>query len=208
MVVWHKAPAVSIEGIRKTEVIAGALGKTDQGFMMPIFLNHLAGTKFRVIPGFAGGADSFLAMERGEIHGWAGAWDATVAFRGDWVRDGRLIPIVQFSLSKTPSLTHVPLLMEFSKSEDDKRLVELLVAGSEIGRSLVAPPGVPKERIEILRRAFTAAMEDKEVIADFAKAQINVEPLSAPEIAAYINRIVSTPPSLLKQFASILQSAN
>jgi tripartite-type tricarboxylate transporter receptor subunit TctC len=205
LVVWHKAPAASIEGIRKTEVIAGALGKNDQGYMMPIFLNHFAGTKFRVIPGFAGGADMFLAMERGDLHAWAGAWDATAAFRGDWIRDGRLIPIVQFSLSKTPALPHVPLLGEFSKSEDDQRLIELLVAGSEIGRSLVAAPGVPKERIDILRRAFTAAVQDKQVIAEFARAQIEVEPLSGPEIAAQIGRIVSTPPSLLKQFASILQ---
>jgi len=199
LVVWHTAPATTVAAARLAEVIFAAQGKSDQSSMNPLFMNAIAGTRFRVVTGYRGSADAFLAMERGEAHGWSGAWDATASQRADWVREKKLVPLVQLSLTRAPDLPDVPLLMEYATGEEQRSMVDFMTAGAEIGRSLIAPPGVPAKNVAILRRAFAQAMTDEALIARAAKAKLAIEPLSGPEIATVVEKIVSIRPATLKK---------
>lgn len=205
MFLWHKSPATTIEQARKVEVVFGGLGKFGQTYMNPTFMNYLAGTKFRVITGYRGSADLFIAMQQGEAHGWSGSWAITKTKRGDWLKEGKLIPIVQFSLSKAPDLADVPLLMDFAKTGEQRSMVEFMVAGSDVGRSLMAPARVPTDRVETLRSAFSQTMKDEGLLARAAKARVSIEPLQGPEVAKIIKQIASISPATFKDLMAVLR---
>ena len=125
------------------------------------------------------GNDATMAMERGEVDarfGWS--WGSLKSRSKPWLDDKKINVLIQMALQKAPDLPDVPLIMDFAKTDLDKKALELLFSPQISAWPLIAPPDVPKERISILRRAFDATMKDPAFLADAEKIQIEVDPVS------------------------------
>jgi tripartite-type tricarboxylate transporter receptor subunit TctC len=193
LVVWHTTGVRSIEDAKTREVVIGATSPTGMNFVYPKLANELIGTRFKIVTGYRGGAPITLALERGEVEGrGSNPWSEWKAAKPDWVRDRKIVPILQMSLFKHPDLPDVPLMIDYADTPEVRSIFELTSITGELGRPLVIPPGVPAERVEALRKAFDATMADPEFLADAAKAQKEISPIPGRELAVLVARALGT----------------
>ena len=113
----------------------------------------------------------------------------------DWIDEKKIIILVQLSLSKHPDLPDVPLVIDLAKTEEQKQILKLIFARQVMGRPYLAPPGVPKDRVEALRKAFMDTMKDKEFLAEAEKAQLEIKPVTGAEIEKLVKEVYQTPPA-------------
>jgi tripartite-type tricarboxylate transporter receptor subunit TctC len=186
MLVWHDSPAKTLEDMKKKQVVMAASGANHPSSMFPRFMNRELGTKLKVVTGYRGAADIFLAFERGEAQGTSIAWDIVRSNKSDWIRQGKIVPVVQLSVEKPKDLPNVPLLTDLITNDEGKRMARILVTGSKIGMALAVPPGVPAARVDALRKAFDATMNDPAYRAEATSHQIDVDPLSGKELQRFI----------------------
>src|SRR5213075_1613911 len=147
------------------ELVVGATGIASGSYLYPHALNSLVGTKFKIVTGYPGGNDVNLALERGEVQGRCGwSWSSIKTTRFNWVRDKRIIVLVQMSLSKHPDLPDVPLIMDLAKTDEERQIFKMIFARQTMGRPYTAPPGMPADRLAALRQAFMDTMTDKEFL--------------------------------------------
>ena len=167
---------------------------------LPKILNQTIGTKFDVITGYKGTSLITVAMRSRELDGGCWGWEsARVTARGmlDAKGDDKLIPIIIHSKWEDPELKNVPITREYIKAKAGKDGVEVYnawVNQYEFQRPLVLPPGVPKERVEILRKAFKATMEDPEFVAEAKKSKLKLDYVSADEINGLVKEILDISP--------------
>ena len=196
LVVWYTIGVRTIEDAKKKEVVIGATSPTGTNYIYPKLINELLGTKFKIVTGYQGGASIVLALERGEVEGrGANPWSEWRVIKPDWVRDKKIIPLVQMSLSKRPDLPDVPLLIDLAPNEDVRRVFELVSITGEIGRPFVAAPGVPADRIAALREAFDATVKDPEFLADAARGHKEIDLITGQELESLVQRVLSAPKS-------------
>ena len=127
------------------------------------------------------------------------------ASRPHWIRDKLLNLIVQMGLQKLPDLPDVPSALDLVTDAENKQVLELILIRQEAGRPFAAPPGVPPERVAVLRRAFEATLEDTEFRADAAKAQLEIEPLTAAEIDGLLATAYDTPKPIVHKAAVLVE---
>lgn len=198
--VWHTAPAKTLDDARKVELIMGATGKGSNSFQDIALANNLLGTRFKVVRGYKGGADINIAIERGEVHGRSNTWDGWPAAQPDWIRDKKLIHLVQLGPRKLPEIgDEVPLMRDLVQGEE-RAIVDFIGVQLAMGRGVYAPPGVPKDRLEALRAAFVATMKDPAYIAQAKKLKLDTETWQPGEaVARTINDAFSVTPALIQK---------
>jgi len=163
------------------------------------------GTRMKLVRGYNGTSSIMLAMERGEVQGMCGMVYATLqAAHPDWLRDGKVRTLMQIGLERHPKMGDVPFVMDFAKSEDDKRVLRLLVGWTIMGRPYLAPPGVPEDRKTALRQAFDATMKDPAFLEDAAKQRLDIASISGEAIDAFLRDAYATPKPLVERAARIL----
>ncbi|MEA3025656.1 MAG: hypothetical protein QOF91_941 [Alphaproteobacteria bacterium] len=196
--VWHTVPVNALQDVMRRETVVGATGPGSRTLTYPKALNELLGTKFKIVSGYPGGNEITLALERGEVEGYCGWALGSIRTRApDWIRDGKIRPLAQFTLSKSGVLPNVPLAADLAGTENGRRAVEFFAADSVLAWPLLAPPDVPAERVIELRAAFTEMMQDPQLLAEAATQGLDIDPVSGPEIAALIDRLYSIPPDVL-----------
>jgi tripartite-type tricarboxylate transporter receptor subunit TctC len=206
---WHQSPIKTIAAARAREVIVAAAGATSNTAIVPRTLNALIDTKFKVIAGYDTGAGLTLSIERGEAEGICGlSWSTMKASRPHWIRDKLLNVIVQMGLQKLPDLPEVPSALDLVTDAENRQVLELILIRQEAGRPFAAPPGVPPERLAALRRAFDATLGDAEFRSDAAKAQLEVEPLTADEIDRLLATAYSAPKPIVQKAAALVEPSN
>ena len=204
LVVWHTTGVRSIEDAKKKEVIIGATSPTGMNYVYPKLANELLGTKFKIVTGYPGGTPIVLALERGEVEGrGSNPWSEWKATKPDWVKDGKIVPILQMSLFKHSDLPDVPLMVDLAPNDTARSVFELITITGELGRPFIAPPGLPPERVAALRKAFDATMKDPEFLADAATAQKEIHPIGWEEMEKLVQRVLSSP----KSATDLLKSA-
>ena len=142
-------------------------------------------------------------MERGEVQAQSATWISWKARQSAWISEGRIIPLVQVGLKKEDDLTQVPLMLELATSDPDRQVLEFMSSGSQIGRALFAPPGVPADRVSILRAAFESMVKDPAFLQDAAKRNLVVKPTSGPAVQTIIQNVVSYPPAVIERARAI-----
>ena len=202
---WHTSGVTNIEQVKERELIIGAPAGT-AGEVYGAVMNALVGTKFKVVTGYPGGNEVNLAMERGEIHGRASnSWASWKSTRPDWVRDKKLIVLVQVALKRDPELKDIPTLIDLVKSERDRKFMEFLSAETTVARALVAPPDVPADRLNALRRAFDKTVKDPQFLAEADKmGGMDIQPMSGEEAQTIAHAIVNTPPEVVDHARKVL----
>jgi tripartite-type tricarboxylate transporter receptor subunit TctC len=208
-VVWHTAPARTLEQARKTELLFGSTGASSNETLQALLLNAVLGTKIRVVQGYKSSSEVMLAAERGEVHGRCGfGWDSVVSRYKDVYDQKKLIIPVQLELNKHPDIPEVPFIMDLVKTPEDRQIVELFVGPNEMGRPFYAPPDVPKERVAELRAAFDATMTDKAMLADAAKANMAIAPMTGQQVAELMLHMYQTPGPVRKRAVALIEQGS
>jgi hypothetical protein len=154
------------------------------------------------VPGYRGTPEMALAMERGEIDGVCGwDWSSFRSQKPDWLRDNKVNVLMQASLEPHPVLTKmgVPEVFQFIKSDDDRKVVELIISQTVFHRSYIAPPDTPPAQLEVLRKAFDKTVADAAFLADAEKLSIDIEPLSGAKVQEVVGKLYATPPAIVER---------
>jgi tripartite-type tricarboxylate transporter receptor subunit TctC len=171
-------------------------------------LNGVLGTKLKIVSGYPGGNDAVLAMERGEVHGRCGwSWSSVMATHKNWLDEKKINVFLQLALEKHPDLPNVPLVTDLAKTEEQKQILRLIFARQVMGRPFVAPPGIPQDRAEALRKAFMDTMKDKDFLAEAEKAGLEITPVPGEQIQKLVQEVYNTPPEIAKKAGEIISSA-
>ncbi len=205
IVVWHTTGIRSIEDAKTKEVIIGATTPTGMNYIYPKLVKELLGAKFKIVTGYHGAMQINLALERGEVEGrgsnpWA-EWKTT---KPDWIRDKKIVPILQMTLVKREDLPDVPRLIDLAPNPESRSVFELMSITADIGRPLLTAPGVPAERVAALRLAFDETVQDPEFLADAARMEREISPVKGGELQALVQRVLATPKSAVELLKSAL----
>jgi tripartite-type tricarboxylate transporter receptor subunit TctC len=201
-IAWHTSPVKTIEDATRSEMVVGAISDS---LLFAKVMNAVLGTKLKIITGYKSGGEISLAMERGEVHGRMGwSWSSILSSNPDWVKEGKIINMVQFSTSKHADLPNVPLVTDLGRNDDDKALLELVFSRQVIGRPFIAPPGLAPEVTEMLRKAFDDTMRDPAFVAEMQKLDLELNPSSGKEVEALIARLFKTPTAVLERAKEIV----
>jgi tripartite-type tricarboxylate transporter receptor subunit TctC len=184
-------------------IVVGASGKGSQTYVHPALLKEVLGANLRIVTGYRGSADISLALERGEVQAQSATWVSWQARHADWIRRKEIIPIVQVGLKKESDLPDVPLMLELATSVSDRQVLELMSSGSQIGRALFAPPGVPADRIVALRNAFDTMVKDRDFLEAAAKRKLVVRATPGVEVQAIIQNVVSYSPPVVERARAV-----
>jgi len=204
-VVWHTAPVQTIEQARQREIILGAVGPSGPGAMLPAALNQLAGTKIAVVRGYRSAADMGLAIERGEIHGSGSASYEFISGKG-WLEKNLARLFFTIGFARSAKAPDVPTVVELARDERGKSIMRLAASASEVGRSIMAPPGLPPERAAMLRTAFDQIVKDKDFIAESLRRGLEVEPLSADGIVKIATDDMSASADVVDGLRAIMET--
>jgi tripartite-type tricarboxylate transporter receptor subunit TctC len=200
---WHSSPIRNAQDLFTKELVIGASGTSNLDF--PTALNAVLGTRMKMVRGYNGTSSIMLAIERGEVAGMCGMVYAPVlASHPDWLRDNKIRMLMQIGLERVAKLADVPFVMDFAKSEDDKRVLRLIVGWTIMGRPFLAPPGVPEDRKAALRAAFDATMMDPAFLEDAARMRLDISPISGEAIDRFLQDVYSTPRPLVERAGKIL----
>jgi tripartite-type tricarboxylate transporter receptor subunit TctC len=190
------APAKSFQDTFTREVILGASAEGATLRDLPVMLDNVLGTKFRLVTGYAGSHEVTLAVEKGEVHGMCGMGFVSLSMEHpDWVPSGRMRILAQEDLKGRPELNRagVPRTVDFAKTDEDRQVMELIYSQNVFGRPYVLPPGVPSERVAALRAAFMAALADKDLLDEAAKMRFEVGALAGEDLQAMTSRLFALP---------------
>ncbi len=189
--------------VHETTAAGTGAGSPTEGY--PKLLNGVIKAKFKVIGPYPGSVDGLLAMERGEVDTALTSYNTIKARRADWIREKRINILVTYSLKRHPELPDIPAFPEFGKTPDDRKLLEFYVSAEDVGRSFVAPPGLPSDRVQTLRNAFMAMVRDADFLAEIDKAKAELNPLSGEELQKIIVATTAAPPSLVARMQAMLK---
>jgi tripartite-type tricarboxylate transporter receptor subunit TctC len=205
-VAWKTSGITRFEDTFERELIVGGSGQAADTDQFPRILNGVLGTRFKIVTGYPGGNEIALALERGEVQGRCGwSWSSVLATHKRWIDDKSINILVQMSLDKHPGLPDVPLVMDFAKSEEHRQIFKLIFARQVMGRPYLAPGGLPKDRAEALRNAFTRTMADPEFLADAEKSQLEITPVTGEEIDKLVRELHQTPKALAAKAAAFIR---
>lgn len=192
---WHTAKVQRIEDAFSNELIVSASGTAPR--LNWTALNMLAGTKLRMITGYEGPAAAKIAMERGEVEATAQPWPVIRRENAEWLRDKKINLLVQTG-DHNQGLEHLPRMTDLTKSEENRKVLEIFAAPAFIGRSVFTTPNVAADRVELLRNAFDLMLKDAEFIADANKAALDIEALSGRALQTYFANVSFAPPLVVR----------
>ncbi len=206
------SPYKTLEDVRKAAEPpkCGATGLGTFSDYFPKLLEDAIGLKFNTVVGYQGSADVQVALERGEVHCWAGT---VQAFFGSepgrtWAKTGFVRVFLQGGRKRHPKLPDVPTIWELMDKhkapESTRRLVRVLLAPDDLGRPYAGPPGTPGDRVKILREAFMKTLRDPELLAEAKKRDWEVNPMSGEELEGMAKEVVVQPPEVLERVRRIL----
>jgi tripartite-type tricarboxylate transporter receptor subunit TctC len=186
------------EDLFTKELTVGGTGTSADTDQFPRVLNGVLGTHFKIVEGYPGGNDVLLAMERGEVKGRCGwSWSSVKSTRPAWLAEKKMSVLVQLSLTKHPELPDVPLVSDFAKTGEERQILKMVFARQVMGRPYLAPPNVPADRLATLRQAFMDTMSDKDFLAEAAKAELEVNPVSGADVEKLVKDVYATPADIV-----------
>jgi tripartite-type tricarboxylate transporter receptor subunit TctC len=204
-VAWHTSEIRNFDDLLKKELTVGGTGAAADTDQFPRIINGMLGTKMKIVTGYPGGNDVGLAMERGEVNGRCGwSWSSVKSTHQTWLRDKKINILVQLALEKHPDLPDVPLVTDLAKTDEQRQVLKLIFARQVMGRPFLAPPGIPQDRVEALRKAFMDALSDKDLLAEADKAQLEINPVAGDRIQDLVKEVYQTPKEVAGKAAVLL----
>jgi len=201
--VWHKTPYASLDDLKKTPSNFGSTAPGGDNYILPTLANALLGTQMKVITGYKGVNDIFLAAEQGEVHG------ATVNFssllgKPDWMKEKKARILIQFGTERLANLKDVPTAIELASDEASKQMLRVYATKFKTTYPVLLPPDVPEARVKTVQKAFDATMKDKAFISDAEKIGIEVDPLSGADIEKVMAEINAAPQDVIDRLGKLV----
>jgi len=204
-VAWHTSGIKTTEDVKQRELITGVTGAGSGTYLYPAVMNLVLGTKFKFVMGYKSSTEIGLAMERGEVLGRSGTSIAGMNQENpDWLAEKKVFVLSQVGAKRDPLLPDVPLMEELGRTPQEKAILKLVSSPVSLGRPFLTGPGVPTDRVEILRRAFDAVMKDRQFIDEAAKAQIELAPLTGKQVTQIVADSFATPADLVDKVRSLM----
>ena len=205
-VAMKESGITKFEDLFTKELTVGGTGASADTDQFPRVLNGILGTHFKIVQGYPGGNDVVLAMERGEVLGRCGwSWSSVLSTHKSWLDDKRMTVLVQLSLTKHPALPNVPLVMDFAKTDEQRAILKMIFARQVMGRPYVAPPNLPADRVATLRQAFMDTMTDKDFLAEAAKTELEINPVSGADVEKLVKDVYATPSGIVEKAKAAAQ---
>ena len=202
---WHTSPVRELKDLLSKELIIGATSSGTTQVDFPLVTNAILGTKFKVVSGYEGTAQIHKAMEAGEVQGLGSlAWSSLKALNADWIANGKVRILAQWSSPAHPDLNAYPLVESLATNDENRLALKLLTSRLEAGRPFVAPPGVPPVRVAALRKAFDETMRDPAFLAEAKRLLLDVEPMTGEEVAELVKSVLATPPAVVARVRKVL----
>ncbi len=205
-------PYKTIEDVRSasTPPKCGATGVTSTAYYMPKLLEDAIGTKFDVVPGYVAGQDIDLAVERGEV--MCRAFTVNAFFAREpfitWRKKNFVRVLYQTGSKRDARIKDVPLFNElmdkYKTPENVRRLAKVVVAADEFGRPIVMPPGVPADRVKIIRDAFNKAINDPTLLAEAEKRRLDIDPATGEELESLAKEVMTATPDIIEKVKKLI----
>jgi tripartite-type tricarboxylate transporter receptor subunit TctC len=201
---WHTAPVKKIEDVYTHELVVSTSGAASR--MNWLVLDNLLGMKLKLINGYQGSSDSRLAIERGEVEALSQPWPVLKVENPEWLRDKKINLLLQTGADKNADLPQVPRMIDLAHNDGERALLSLFSSPSTVGRSVIAPPGLPAQRVSELRQAFMDSLKDPAFLAQVKKANLEIDPLPGEELQAAIAGSGELPPDLVAKARAIVEA--
>jgi tripartite-type tricarboxylate transporter receptor subunit TctC len=203
---WKTSKGKTIEDARQHEIpVAGTgAGSPSEGY--PKLLNAFAGTKFKIVSGYPSSTAGMLAMERGEVDGALTSWNTLKRTRQQWLQNRDINVLVQYGPKRHADMPNIPTVLEIAKTPEGRAALAFYISGAELGRSLAAPPGLPPDRVKILRAAFDAMLKDREFLAEIEKSGQEFYPASGEQVQTLIAATANAPRNVVELTEATLRA--
>jgi tripartite-type tricarboxylate transporter receptor subunit TctC len=203
---WHLSGIKTFDDVRQKELVIAATGPSDESQTVPKILNGVLGSKFKIIGGYTGSGQMTVSIERGETQGrCAFSWASMKAVHRQWLDEKKINILVQVSYEKHPELPHIPLASDLARTNEEKQMIALFAARQVMGRPFYAPPDLPKDRAETLRKAFLATLKDREFLAEADKLKLEITPVSGERVQQIVHDIYTTPRDVVQKAAELVK---
>jgi len=202
--VWASAGFKSIQDVFQREVVLGGTGVGSSIVIYPAAMNALLGAKFKIVLGYKATSEIDIAMERGEVQARTGSYTGLRSEHPDWLSEKKVDILMQIGSKRDPDLPNVPLLSELGRNEEERKILELISSPIALGRPYLAPPGVPEDRLAILRSAFAQTMRDEAFLAEARKMDHEIAPQSPQEVAKIVEATIKAPPAIIQKAKEVM----
>ena len=207
---WSASGLETLEDVKsKGGLFCGSTG-AGPTTVFPRVINELLGTHIKVIAGYRGQTAVNIAMERNEVNCIGGTtWSSVKATMRPFLEARKINLLVQWGASADPEIStyakrKVPLIQDYGQTDLDRRVLVFIGSGAAFGRPILAPPGVPPERVSILRQAFDRTMTDPAFLAEAAKLNMDIKPLAGVELQRIATEVVQSPPEGLARAKELI----
>lgn len=200
--VWNTSGVRTIEEARQKQLTVAASNKGAITYTFPRMLNEFLGTKLKIVSGYQGNSTMVVAMERGEVDGVTNSYDSWKSLNPAWLREKKINLLVQTE-PKSKELD-IPSVQDLARTEDDRKIIQLIVSGDAIGKPLATAPNVPAERVKALRDAFDATIKIAAFIEAAATARVEINPIQGVQIQNTVGQVLATPKRLAERAKAII----
>jgi tripartite-type tricarboxylate transporter receptor subunit TctC len=197
VLVWHTAGIKTLQEATERQIILGGTGAGAGIVILPTVMNNLLGTKFKIVTGYRSSEDVNLGLERGEVQARAFGFDSITSQHPDWITEHKVNFLIQSGARRDKRLLDVPLVTEFARTDEQRQIFRLFSSAPALGQPYVAPPGLPADRLAVLRKAFSATLSDKDFLADTEKIRFTIDAASADEVAEIVHQTTHAPAGIV-----------
>jgi len=201
--VWSRLPVKTIKDVFEREVLMGASGRSSTVTIYPSVLAKVTGVKFKMVMGYPSSTEALLALERGEVDGHSTSMEIVRALHPDWLPERKINILVQFALKRHSELADVPMSWELARNDEERQILRIVANATEVGKMIMAPPGIPVERVTALRRAFDATMKDPDFIAELKALRIELGPMPGEELQKLVEELERVPPDIIEKVKAV-----
>lgn len=191
--VMKSAGITTMAEAKQKEVICGSTGKGSSTYITPTLVNHFLGTKFKIITGYRGMNGVNAAIDKGEVSCRAAVFASIENSRPHWIKDGLIVNLAAIDMERHPDYPDVPTLVELAEDQDAKAVMKLMSTNGVLGRAWVAPPDVPKARVDALREAFWKAFNDPKAQAEMKERNMGADTVRWERQQQTLAEIAETP---------------
>jgi tripartite-type tricarboxylate transporter receptor subunit TctC len=204
---WRSAGVEKVDDLKHKEIVLGGTGPGSNLVIIPTVMNNVLGTKFKIVAGYKSSNELFLAMQRGEIQARDGSYPGIISAFPSWIKENRIVFLAQDGLARDRAMPDVPLLIQLAKTDEQRKVLELISSPAALGQPYLAPPGVPAERLAVLRKAFADTMRNKAFLADAEKLGVDVDFIDDETLTKIVDRTVRAAPDVVEKARAAMSSA-
>jgi tripartite-type tricarboxylate transporter receptor subunit TctC len=206
-VTWHAAPVKTWHDVLTIPFTVAGEGSGSDPDIFSAVLKNAFGAKLKLVSGYPGSAEVALAIERGEVDGRVGwSWSSLKLIKPDWVAQKRINIITQLALQKSRELDHVPLVFDFAGTDRQRQILRLVLGRQSMARPFAAPPDLPDDRKQALRKAFDETMADAEFLAEARGRGLEVNPVSGADIDKLVDELYRTPMDIVAEVRKMISA--